>query len=333
MVDLSTTYMGLKLKNPLIAASTPFSEKPETAQQLEKAGVAAIVMHSLFEEQIIRQSMELDHFLTAGTESFAESLTYLPDMGRYSIGPENYLDQVRKLKKALKIPVIASLNGVSSGGWIDYAQKIEQAGADALELNLYFLPTSIKMTSAEVEDNYVKLVKDIRNKVKFPLAVKLSPFFTAIPNLCQRLTEAGANGLVLFNRFYQPDIDLETLEVVPNLVLSSTPEMRVPLRWIGIMYNRVKVDFGLTSGVQTAHDAIKAVLVGASSVLIASVILKHGVDRITKMVSEMQTWMKEHEYESIKQMLGSVSQSAVQEPAAYERANYMRVLGSYTMPK
>jgi dihydroorotate dehydrogenase (fumarate) len=325
--------MGLKLKNPLIVSSSPFTEKVENAQKLEEAGIAAVVMHSLFEEQITRQSMELDHFLNSGTESFSESLSYLPNMGRYSMDPDNHLEQLRRLKKALHIPVIASLNGVSSGGWTHYAQKIEQAGADALELNIYYLPTDTKMTSAELEDNYVKLVKDVRQKVKFPLAVKLSPFFTALPNLANRLADAGANALVLFNRFYQPDIDLESLEVVSNLVLSSSPEMRLPLRWVAILYKRIKVDFGLTSGVQTTQDALKAILVGASAVFMASAILKHGTERITKMLSEMQTWMKEHEYDSLQQMVGSVSQSAVKDPAAYERANYMKVLGSYSLPK
>ena len=257
MVDLKTTYLGLKLKNPLVASPSPLSEKVENVKRLEEAGVSAVVLYSLFEEQIIHESMELDHFLSQGTETFAEALTYLPDTGKYSLAPEKYLEHLHKVKQAVNIPVIGSLNGVSTGGWINYARKIEEAGADALELNIYFLPNNLDLSSPELEAAYITLVRDVRAQIKIPLAVKLSPYFTAIPNLAKRLVEAGANGLVLFNRFYQPDFDLEQLEVVPNLVLSNSSELRLPLRWIAMLYGRVQVDFALTSGVHTAQDALK----------------------------------------------------------------------------
>ena len=329
MVDLTTTYLGLSLKNPLVASSSPFSQKVETARQIEEAGVSAIVMYSLFEEQIIHESLKLHQDLIRGSESFAEALTYLPDHGQYSIGPETYVDNLRKMKKALSIPVIGSLNGVSTGGWIDYAAKIEDAGADALELNLYYLATDPNLTSAELEDTYVTLVRDVRQRVTIPIAVKLSPFYTALPNFARRLVDAGANGLVLFNRFYQPDFDLEELEVVPNLVLSNSHEMRLPLRWIAILYGRIQADFALTSGVHTGSDMLKAIMAGASTTNVASAFLQQGAHQASQMLKEMETWMEEHEYVSVQQMKGSMSQQAVAEPASFERANYMKVLSSY----
>ena len=251
MVDLTTTYLGLKLKNPLVASPSPLAEKVENVIKMEAAGISAIVMYSLFEEQIIHESLELDHFLNRGTESFAEALTYFPDIGRYSLAPEKYIHALEKTKLAVSIPVMGSLNGVSTGGWIEYARKIQDAGADGLELNLYYLPVDPSLTSSQLEDNYVQLVSDIRAKVNIPLAIKLAPYFTALPNFASRLVDAGANGLVLFNRFYQPDFDLETLEVVPNLVLSNSDELRLPLRWIAILYGKVKADLALTSGIHT----------------------------------------------------------------------------------
>ena len=329
MVDLTTTYLGMKLKNPLVASSSPLTQKVETAQQLEQAGVSAVVMYSLFEEQIIHESLKLHNDLMRGTESFAEALTYLPEVGQYSIGPDTYVDNVRKIKRAINVPVIASLNGVSTGGWIEYARKIEQAGADALELNLYYLATDPDLTSSELEDTYTTLVSDVRKQVRFPIAVKLSPFFTALPNFARRLVEAGANGLVLFNRFYQPDLDLELLEVVPNLVLSNSHELRLPLRWIAILYGRVQADLALTSGVHNGMDVLKAMMAGASVTTVTSEFLQRGVGRVPDMLKEIETWMGDHEYVSIAQMRGSMSQQAVAEPAAFERANYMKVLSSY----
>jgi dihydroorotate dehydrogenase (fumarate) len=329
MVDLTTTYLGLKLKNPLVASPSPLSEKVSNIQHMEHEGIAAVVMYSLFEEQIIHESLELDHFLTRGTETFAEAMSYLPDIGKFSLAPDVYIETLAKAKKAVNIPVIGSLNGVSSGGWIHYAKKIQDAGADALELNLYYLPTDPNLTSGELEDNYVKLVSDVRAEINIPLAVKLSPFFTALPNMARRLVDAGADGLVLFNRFYQPDFDLETLEVTPRLVLSTSQELRLPLRWIAILYGKLQADLALTTGVHTAEDALKAIMAGACVAMTTSALLKQGPGVISAILNGMEAWMTEREYESIQQMKGSMSQGAVAEPAAFERANYMKVLGSY----
>ena len=329
MVDLSTTYLGLKLKNPLVASPSPLSEKVSNIERMEEEGISAVVLYSLFEEQIIHESLELDHYLSRGTDTFAEAMSYLPDVGKFTLAPEVYLERLSEAKNAVGIPVIGSLNGVSSGGWIEYAKKIEDAGADALELNIYFLPTDLNLTSSELEDNYVKLVSDVRAKVSIPLAVKLSPFFTALPNMARRLVDAGANGLVLFNRFYQPDFDLEALEVTPHLVLSTSQELRLPLRWIAILYGKLQADLALTTGVHTAEDALKAVMAGASVAMTTSALLRQGPGVISAILDGMQTWMVEHEYESIQQMKGSMSQGAVAEPAAFERANYMKVLNSF----
>ena len=329
MVDLKTNYLGLSLKNPLVASASPLSKKVETAAELEKAGVAAIVMYSLFEEQIIQESLKLDRDLSRGTYSFSEALDFIPDYGTYSIGPENYLEQLANVKQAVNIPVIGSLNGVTSGGWVDYAQKIEQAGADALELNLYDLATDPDVTSSQLEDGHISLVSDIRKQVNIPIAIKLSPFYTALPNFARRLTEAGADGLVLFNRFYQPDFDLEELEVVPNLVLSDSHELRLPLRWIAILFGQIQADFALTSGLHNAEDLLKSIMAGASVAMTASELLHNGIERVSVILADLQTWMEEHEYESINQMKGSMSQKAVDKPDTFERANYMKVLSSY----
>ena len=329
MVDLTTTYLGLKLKNPLVASASPLTKKIETAKQLEDAGVSAIVMYSLFEEQIIQESIKLHQDLIRGANSHSEAMTYIPEYGPYSIGPQTYLEQLAKIKAAVSVPVIGSLNGITSGGWVDYARKIQDAGADALELNLYYLATDPNVSSSELEDMYVGLVKDVANQISIPLAVKLSPFFTALPNFARRLAEAGASGLVLFNRFYQPDFDLEELEVVPNLVLSNSHELRLPLRWIAILYGRVQADFALTSGVHTSNDIVKAMMAGASVAMTTSELLHNGVQRAEDLLKGFQTWLEEHEYESVEQMKGSMSQQAVAEPAAFERANYMKVLSSY----
>lgn len=332
MTDLSTTYLGLNLKNPLVASASPLSKKIETARRLEEAGIAAIVMYSLFEEQIIHESLELDHYLTRGTDSFAEAMSYLPDGGMYSIGPEKYLDQVAGLKKALKIPVIGSLNGVSKGGWTRYAKQIQEAGADALELNLYYIPTDLDLTAQELENTQVELVAEVKAVISIPLAVKLSPFVTALPNFARRIVEAGANGLVLFNRFYQPDFDLEELEIVHNLDLSTSADLRLPLRWISILHGKVKADFALTSGIHKSKDLLKAMMAGAKVGMAASELLWGATpapQRIKEILSHIREWMEKHEYTSIKQMQGSMSQKNVREPAAFERANYMKVLGSW----
>lgn len=329
MVDLSTTYLGLKLKNPLVASSSPLSQKVESAVALEKAGVAAIIMYSLFEEQILRDSYKIDADLDRGVESFPEALTYLPDYGQYSIGPETYLRHLRNLKSALSIPVIGSLNGVTDGGWVEYAQKIQDAGADALELNLYNLATDPEITCADLEAEYLHLVSHVRNSISIPLAVKLSPFFTSLPNFAKNLAECGVQGIVLFNRFYQPDFDLEELKVIPHLVLSNSNEMRLPLRWIAILFKRIQVDFALTSGIHTAEDLLKALMAGAKVGMVTSAVLLHGAERATQILNDLEQWLLEKEYTSVTQMIGSMSQQAVADPSAFERANYMRVLSSY----
>ena len=329
MTDLSTTYLGLNLKNPLVASASPLSKKLERAKKLEEAGIAAIVMYSLFEEQIIHESLELDHFLNRGTDSFPEALSYLPDGGMYAISPEKYLNQLSAIKKALKIPVIGSLNGVSKGGWTSYARKIEEAGADALELNLYYIATDLDLTSSDIEETQVELVAEVKSAIKIPLAIKISPFVTSIPNFAKRLVEAGADGLVLFNRFYQPDFDLDELEIVHSLDLSTSSDLRLPLRWISILHGKVDADFALTSGVHSYSDVLKAMMAGAKVAMMASNLLHSGEQAIDPMLTDLKVWMQEREYESIQQMQGSMSQKSVKEPAAFERANYMKVLNSF----
>lgn len=329
MIDLTTTYLGLHLKNPLVASASPLSKKVSSAHRLEDAGAAAIVMYSLFEEQITHESNELDHYLERGTQSYAEALSYFPDLDHYNIGPEPYLEHLRRVKEAVNIPVIGSLNGISPGGWVQYARYIEEAGADALELNIYYLPTDPDLTSAELEDDYVELVREVRANVKIPIAVKLSQFFTSLPNMAKRFVEAGARGLVLFNRFYQPDFDLELLEVVPNLELSTSHDLRLPLRWIALLYGRIQADFALTSGVHTEQDVLKAMMSGASVAMTTSALLHNGPEHLARVLTGIEEWMIVHEYESIGYMKGSMSQRAVDEPAAFERANYMKALNSF----
>ena len=333
MPDLSTTYLGLRLKNPLVASASPLSKKLDRARRLEEAGIAAIVMYSLFEEQIVHESLELDHYLSRGTDSFPEALSYLPDGGLYAISPEKYLNQVAGLKKALSIPIIGSLNGVSKGGWTSYARRIEEAGADALELNMYYIATDVEITSSDIEKTQVELVAEIKSAIKIPLAVKISPFVTSLPNFVKRLVEAGADGVVLFNRFYQPDFDLDELEIVHSLDLSTSSDLRLPLRWISILHGKISVDFALTSGVHMYQDVLKAMMAGAKVAMMASKLLHGGEQVISPMLSDLEEWLKDHEYESVQQMQGSMSQDSVKEPAAFERANYMKVLNSFrTLP-
>lgn len=328
-LDLTTSYLGLHLKNPLVASASPLSKKIDNLRRLEDAGAAAVVMYSLFEEQLTHESQELHHYLERGTNSFAESLDYFPELDTYNMGPELYLEHLHNVKQALDIPVIGSLNGISPGGWVDYAHRIEQAGADALELNIYYLSTDPNVSSVELEDSYVQLVRDVRATIKLPIALKLSPFFTSLPHVAKRFVEAGANGLVLFNRFYQPDFDLEELEVIPNLELSTSHELRLPLRWIAILYGRTNADFALTSGVHTAQDVLKAMMAGANVAMMTSTLLSNGIGRLMHILNDLQEWMEEHEYTSIRQMRGSMSQQAVGDPAAFERANYMKALSSF----
>lgn len=328
-MDLSTTYMGLKLKNPIVPSASPLSESVDSVKKLEDAGAAAVVVYSLFEEQITHESGELDHYLSYGTEFYAEATSYFPEPEEFKLTPYEYIDHIADLKKEVNIPIIGSINGVSSGGWVKYARNIEEAGADGLELNIYYIPTNPNLTASEVEKMYIDTLKAVKENVKIPVAVKLSPYFTSLANMAAQLDNAGADALVLFNRFYQPDFDLEKLEVVPNLILSTNWEMRLPLRWVSILYGNVKSSLALTSGVHSPEDVIKVIMAGGDVAQIASELLMNGTGRITDMLSGIQNWMEEKEYESIKQMKGSMSQKKVGEPAAFERANYMKTLQSF----
>jgi dihydroorotate dehydrogenase (fumarate) len=303
----------------------------DSMRRLEDAGASAIVMHSLFEEQVTNEAESLDFYKTYGTESYAEALTYFPDTGDYQFAPEEYLEIVAKAANKLEIPVIASLNGITPGGWISYAKKMAEAGASALELNVYYIPTNGTMTGVDVEKRYIEMLKQVRSSVKIPVAVKLSPFFSSIPNMAQRLVNEGADGLVLFNRFYQPDIDLEELDVKPGVGLSDSYANRLPMRWIGILYGKLKASLAATSGIHTAEDVLKLTMVGADVTMMCSALLMHGPDHIGKVLKDVEHWMKEHEYESIEQMKGSLSHKSIAEPSAYERANYMKALNRYKL--
>ncbi len=329
MVDLTTTYMGMKLKNPIVPSASPLSADLDNIKRMEDSGAAAVTLHSLFEEQIEFEAEALTHFLEHGTDSFAEALSYFPAVHEYRREPDDYVEHIRKAKEAVDIPIIASLNGVSRGGWTRYARRFEEAGADAVELNVYFIPTSFHLMSYDVEDLYVKLLKDVKNQVRIPVAMKLSPYFSAMPHVASMLDAEGADALVLFNRFYQPDIDVEELEVTPNLLLSTPVEMRLPMRWIAILYGQIDCSMALTSGIHSSEDVIKAVMVGADVANICSVLLRQGIGTIDELLQGVTLWMEEHEYDSIEQMKGSMSHESVPEPAAFERANYMKVLNSY----
>jgi dihydroorotate dehydrogenase (fumarate) len=328
-MNLTTNYLGLVLKNPIVASSSPLSHTVNSIRRLEDAGAAAVVMYSLFEEQIGFDSYYLDYHLTQGTESYSESISYFPDMQSYNIGPDEYMNLLRRAKEAVDIPIIGSLNGTSVGGWTDYATLMEDAGADALELNVYYLPTNTDITGIEVEALYLDILSAVRQAVTIPVAVKLSPFFSSMANMASRLTEHGADGLVFFNRFYQPDFDLENLEVTQRLVLSNSDELRLPLRWVAILYGRLKADLAITSGIHTSQDVIKGLMAGARVTMMASELLQNGVRRIGQVLNELVTWLSEHEYESVMQMIGAMSQQHCAEPAAFERANYMKMLQSY----
>ncbi len=329
-MDLTTTYLGLELRSPLVVgAAAPLTEDIDKIKRIEDAGAAGVVLHSLFEEQIRQERLELHHHLTYGTESFAEALTYFPEPEIFHVGIEEYLNHIRRAKEMVDIPIIASLNGSTIGGWTDIAKEIEQAGADALELNEYNVPTDMNISGAQVEQSYLDLLRAVKSEVKIPVAIKVSPYFSNMANMAKRLTEAGADGLVLFNRFYQPDIDLEELEVTPHVLLSTPQAMRLPMRWIAILYGRLSVDFAATSGIHTAHDVLKMLMVGANVTLLVSVLLRHGIAHIQKIEQGMRHWMEEHEYESVRQMQGSMSQINCPNESAFERAQYMKALQTY----
>ena len=332
-IDLSTRYLGLTLRNPLVVSAGPLCEDIGNIRRMEDAGAAAVVLHSLFEEQINQESHDLDRHLTHGTESFAEALTYFPDMTAYNLGPDGYLEHLRRAKAAVGIPVIGSLNGVSTGGWIRYARLIEMAGADALELNVYYIPTDPGLTGAQVEQMYLDLVRDVKATLTIPVAVKLGHSFTAMANLARRLDQAGANALVLFNRFYQPDFDLERLEAVPTLTLSRSHELLLRIHWVAILYGHIRADLAVTGGVHTAHDVLKAMMAGARVAMMTSALLENGIGHLRTVRAGLLGWMEEHEYASIRQMQGSMSYRSVANPAAFERANYMKVLSSYALKR
>ncbi|MGB9664483.1 MAG: dihydroorotate dehydrogenase-like protein [Ignavibacteria bacterium] len=332
-MDLTTTYLGLKLKNPVMPSASPLSKDLGKVKKLEDAGAAAIVLWSLFEEEIESEQIELHYRTTIHSESYAEALSYFPEFSEYKIGPDSYLEHIRKVKGSVAVPVIASLNGKSLGGWTEYAKKIEEAGADALELNIYFLATDPTKTSSDIDQLYIDIVKEVRKEIKIPIAVKLSPYFSSTAWIANELAKAGANGLILFNRFYQPDIDLENLEVVPNVILSTPFANRLPLRWIAILYGKVKADLAATGGISSAEDVIKMIMAGASVTQMFSALIKHGENHITRVLDDMRKWMEEHEYESVELMKGSMSHKSVSNPAAFERANYMKILQTFDPAK
>jgi dihydroorotate dehydrogenase (fumarate) len=319
----------MTLKNPIVASSSPLSHNVDSIRRLEDAGAAAVVIYSLFEEQITFDSFYIDHYLTSGTNSFAESLSYFPEMQDYNSGPDEYMNLIKQAKEAVDIPIIGSLNGVSAGGWTDYAALMEAAGADAIELNVYYIPTNQELDGSEVENIYLNTVRAVKRAISVPVAIKLSPYFSSTANMAKRLVAEGANGLVLFNRFYQPDFDLETLEVVPRLVLSNSSELRLPLRWVAILYGRLLADLAITTGIHTSEDVLKALMAGAKVTMMASELLHNGIRRINLILDELRVWMDEHDYESVAQMIGSMSQQHCAEPSAFERANYMKTLDSY----
>ncbi|HVU12734.1 MAG TPA: dihydroorotate dehydrogenase-like protein [Phototrophicaceae bacterium] len=328
-MNLETTYLGLKLRSPLVASASPLSEKIENIKRLEDAGAGAVVLYSLFEEQLRQERLALYYHLTQHLDSHAEALSYAPEPWEFRTDSQGYLEHIRQAKAAVQIPIIASLNGTSSGSWAKFARQIEQAGADALELNLYTMPTDLDMPGAQVEQNDLAVVSAVCDTVNIPVAVKLSPYFSNMANMAKRFSAVGARGLVLFNRFYQPDIDLETLEVRPNVLLSSSQAMRLPLRWIAILYGRVSVDFAATSGVHRGEDAVKLILAGANVTMMASALLKHGIDYLQTVERELLTWMDMYEYETVVQMRGALSQVHCADPTAFERAQYMRALSTY----
>jgi len=331
-MDLTTNYLGLKLRTPLVVSASPLSEEIDNIKRMADAGASAVVLYSIFEEQLRQDRLELNRNLENGTNSFAEALTYFPEPKEFRLGPEEYLKHIAAAKQATKIPIIASLNGSSNGGWTSYAKQIQQAGADALELNIYYIPTDLHLTGTEVELTYIEILKEVKAAVKIPVAVKLSPFFSNFANMAKRLDDAGADGLVLFNRFYQPDIELETLEVKPNLLLSTPMAMRLPLRWVAILHGKLRANLAATSGIHRAVDVVKMLLAGADVTMLCSTIIRHGIPQIAMIERDLVARLEEHEYESVAQIKGSLSQKNCAEPAAFERAQYMKALTGYSLP-
>ncbi|NJO56144.1 MAG: dihydroorotate dehydrogenase-like protein [Rhodospirillales bacterium] len=331
-MDLTTTYMGLKLKHPVVASAGPLSRTLDGIKRLAESGASAIVLFSLFEEQIRYENESFDYLSEVGTESFAESLSYFPAAAEFRVGPDSYLDLIRQAKAAVDVPIIASLNGITSSGWTDYAREMEKAGADAIELNIYYIPANLSTSGRDVEQRYEDVIRTVRAAVSIPIAVKLSPFFSSMGEMATRFTLAGANGLVLFNRFYQPDFDLDELEVVPDLELSVASEIRLPLLWIAVLHGRLNCSLAATRGVQTGTEVVKYLMAGADAVMTTSALLRNGAGHLTTLVKGLSDWMEKREYESVTQMKGSMSQKKVADPSAFERANYIKVLQSYKSP-
>jgi dihydroorotate dehydrogenase (fumarate) len=328
MIDLKTNYLGLRLRTPLVASASPLSQEIDGIRRLEDAGASAIVLYSLFEEQLRQESSELEQHLAEGTDSFAEASSFFPQPDEFRLGPEGYLNHIHRAKKAVAIPIIASLNGTTVGGWTQYAKLIEQAGADALECNIYSVAANPELTSREIEQEYIDILRSVKSVVKIPVAVKLSPFFSNMANMAKRLDEAGADALVLFNRFYQPDINLDELEIQPNVLLSTPHALRLPLTWIGILYGRVRANLAATSGVHGAEDVVKLLMVGADVTMLCSALLRNGISHLEKIEAGVLEWMVKHEYESVQQMKGSISQIRCPNPSAFERAQYMKAVKS-----
>lgn len=331
MIDLTTQYVGLALKNPLIASASPLTGSVDSIRRLEDSGIAAIVLPSLFEEQLALESVLIDNDLSRGADEFAEAITYLPNLGSYNTGPEGYLGLIHRAKEAVAIPVIASLNGTTPGGWVRYAQEMEQAGADAIELNLYSIETDPHKSSDAVEDRYCELVHQVKASLKIPVAVKLSPFFSSMAHMAKRLEDAGADALVLFNRFYQADFDIDNLEAAPHLILSDSSVLPLRLHWVAILYGSVQLSLAVTGGVHGAEDVVKCMMAGAEVAMMTSALIQNGVRYPHRLLEELINWIVEREYESIQQMRGSMSYRAVPNPGAFERSNYMKMLSSYAL--
>jgi dihydroorotate dehydrogenase (fumarate) len=329
MTDLATNYLGLSLKHPVVASAGPLSHTLDGIRQLEDAGAAAIVLFSLFEEQIRLENAATEQLMEAGTESFPEALDYFPAVEEYEVGPEPYLELIRRAREATAVPIIASLNGITRTGWVDFARRIEEAGASALELNVYYIPADLSVTGREVEELYLEVLRQVRAAVRIPIAMKLSPFFSAPAEMARRLVSEGADGLALFNRFYQPDFDLETLEVAPTLHLSRPDEIRLPLLWIAILRGRLEASLAATTGVHSGDEVVKYLLAGADAVMTTSALLKHGPRHLETLVSGLRHWMERRNYASVEQMKGAMSQRNVADPAAFERANYIKTLESF----
>ena len=328
-MNLTTRYVGLKLRTPLVPSASPLSQSLDNIKRMEDAGASAIVFHSLFEEQLRRERHELHHYLSQGTESQAEALTYFPEPAEFKVGPEAYVKHIAKAKAAVNIPLIGSLNGTTFGGWMTYARQIQEAGADALEVNIYSVPSDPDRSAEDIEQSYLTIVASLKAQLKIPVAVKISPFFTNLAQFARRLDQHGADALVLFNRFYQPDIDLETLEISPNVLLSTPMAMRLPMRWIALLHGRVGANLAATSGIHRATDALKMLMAGADVTMLCSVLLRRGIDHIKVIEQEMREWMEDHEYQSVEQLKGSISQKNCPDPSAFERAQYMRALSTY----